>query len=394
MFRSGKMNRSQLMVLIGAAMYQMALVGILINSGGVLLAQIQAEFGFSVTHVSTHLSIVSITTALAGAFMAALFFRTDKRSFFASMIALVVISYLLLAAKPDSVIWYISPVLRGLSSATSAIMVSYLLNQWMPDTAASATGFAMAFSGLGGMVFNPITSGLISAVGWRMTILILAAVTVAFAVPALILMFRQPMPDSPPAAQKEKAGEKGSFLNPVFLLCTVVFLGGALAMQFISYISIFAQSMGHSLAVGAFMTSMMMAGNIVGKLIFGVVCDRIGVWKTVVLSLALIVCSMVLFVLLPGFLPALYFAAMIFGIDYALVMIGVPRVCISAYGAEGSKRYIGLHTSINSAIGAVFPLLLGILVDKTGSFNLFFGIIVVSCVCSAAAAAVLSRKTA
>ena len=65
---------------------------------------------------------------------------------------------------------------------------------------------------------------------------------------------------------------------------------------------------------------------------------------------------------------------------------------ITAYGEE-SSRYLGVHTSLNSAIMAGASLLVGIMVDHFGGFRSVLVLILVTVLCSFAAAELLARKT-
>ena len=52
-----KISVKQWRVLIGACLFQCAMVGVLINCSGVLFAQIRGEFGFTMSRVSLYNTI-------------------------------------------------------------------------------------------------------------------------------------------------------------------------------------------------------------------------------------------------------------------------------------------------------------------------------------------------
>lgn len=76
-----KISVKQWRVLIGACLFQCAMVGVLINCSGVLFAQIRGEFGFTMSRVSVYNTIKSVATALAAASMTAWYFRSRKALF-------------------------------------------------------------------------------------------------------------------------------------------------------------------------------------------------------------------------------------------------------------------------------------------------------------------------
>lgn len=374
-----KMTTQQRLVLIGACLFQCAFIGILINSAGVILAQIRVEFGFSLTRISSYHTLKGLMGALGGVLFTSLFFKVKQPIYMSVNILLVVTSFLLLIVDARSnALWYLSACLSGTSFCTSTVMVPFILNRWFPHNAGATTGVAMAFSGLGGVVFNPLTAWLIESFGWRMAIIALAAITLLMAGVALVLMFRTPAPageaqflsqDREKTAHTVTAGDSGKFPMGRFALCTTALIASNIVMQFCQYVTIFAQGVGYSLQTGAALTSVFMIGNVGGKLLFGFACDRVGVYKTMVAAMVSIACGSLLFAFCYQYLPVLYLASILYGVVYGLAMISISRCCIETYGVEDAKKYMGLHTSINGVLQAVSSMAVGVLHDWSGGFE-------------------------
>lgn len=371
-----KMTRQQWLVLIGACLFQCAFIGVLVNSSGVLLAQIRMEFDFPLTRISSYHTVKGIVGALGGVLFTSLFFKLKKPFYMAANILLVMISYLMLIfGARSNVLWYLSAAMSGASFCTSTIMVPFLLNQWFSGKAGTATGIAMAFSGLGGIVFNPFTAWLIACFGWRMTIVVLSLVMLLLAVIALVLLFH----DTAPEQRKEDAqvsprgdaaqASSAPFPYRKFLLCATALLAACFVMQFCQYVTIFSQDVGYSLQVGAALTSVFMAGNVGGKLLYGYACDKIGVYRAMAFNMAAIAVGSALFVFCNRYLPVLYIASILYGMVYGLSMISISRCCIETYGADDAKKYMGLHTSINGFLQAIGSMGVGLLYDCTGGFE-------------------------
>lgn len=392
-----KFAKQQWLVLIGACLFQCALIGVLVNSTGVLLAQIRTEFGFAMTRVSAFNTVKSVVCALGGVALTSLFFRSKKWVFMICNILLTVLSYCLLVFDAENLfIWYTAAALNGINACTVTVMIPYLLNQWFPGSAGTMTGFAMAFSGLGGIVFNPITAELIDRFGWRWAICILGAVTILLGIGAIILLFHNAAQESDAKAAKTDAAEpidadRGVLPLKKIILCALALGAGCFAMQFCQYITIFAQSVGYTLQVGATLTSLVMIGNVGGKLLLGFISDKVGTYKAMVFAMAAIAAGSILYAVLNQFLPVLYIASVLYGMVYSLVMIGPSRCSIQTYGAEGVKKYMGLHTSINGILQTVSSMSVGILYDATGGFETELGIGLVFLGISSAAALVLCK---
>lgn len=383
-----KYSKDQVMILIGACLFQCAVIGVLINCSGVLFAQIRQEMGFSMSKVSVYNTIKSVATAASAAYVTALFFRSDKAKFLLVNQLTIIAGFLLIIFDAEGILWYASAVLIGVSSCIGSVAVPMLLSQWFPGNAGTATGIAMAFSGIGGALCNPLCARLITALGWKWAIVLLGLIMIAMTVPGLYLMFRKPVPEEVAAAKKEETAalKTGRRNFAAMLLVCLTLLGGSMGVTFAINISMYAQSIGYSLAVGASLTTMIMLGNVGSKFIYGILCDRIGVWKATMLTLAAAIAALGCFLLAQNQLAVLMGAALLYGGVYALAMVAISRCCISAYGQQESKYYLGIHTCVNSVVMAGASLLLGFLVDHTNGFTAVLLVTLGTMVCSLAAA--------
>lgn len=393
MFR--KLTRQQWLVLLGACLFQCGMIGVLVNCSGVLFTQIRMELGLNMARISAYNTVKGISGALVAAAVTAVFFKSDKRKFLLINQLLLLGSFILLILDTNDIIWYLSAFLCGFGTCISSVAAPSVLNQWIPENAGSATGIAMAFSGLGGALCNPLCAKLITVFGWRVTILILGALMLLLTVPGIHLMFRLEPEEKHAAASVKKnkeAGKLSAGALGTFLLLSVVLLAGNMGVQFAMNISIYAQSIGYTLAAGASLTTMVMIGNVSGKFLYGYLCDALGAWKATTLIVVTIGAAAVSFLLAQASLPLLHIAALLFGASYALSMIGLSRCGVAAYGSEGYRSFIGFHSCVNSIAAAVCSMLSGMMFDYTQSINPILYAVVIVAIISMCAAMILSRK--
>ena len=395
MIRSMKNRYStrQWLVLLGASLFQCAMMGILVNSSGVLFAQIRQELGMSMTKVSAFNTIKGIAGMLSAAYITGLFFKMNKAKFLLCCQSVVVLSFVLLIWGADSWLWYFTAVLNGAALCVSAVAVPYILAQWFPKNAGFAAGVAMACSGISGAICNPMCAKLILSLGWKVTILIMGAITMLITLPGLYLMFRWQPDTETESASRNASASSGARQTKTFLLLVVVFLAGGIGVQFSMNMSMYAQSIGYSLAVGASLTTMIMIGNVASKFLYGCMCDALGTWKSTGLVLLCTGASVLCLVFASNLLPLLYGASLIYGCVYALSMIAVTRCAAAAYGETECKRYLGLHTSVNNGVSAAFSLLAGLIYDSAQSFVPVLAVILVVIAMSFVAVLTLARRT-
>lgn len=382
----------QVAVLIGACLYQCAMIGILMNCSGVLFAQIRQELGFSMSRISLYNTTKSVTTALAAASVTALYFKSRKPAFLLLNQLITISGFLLLTIGADSGMWYVSAVLCGVSGCISSVAIPMLLTQWFPSNSGTATGIAMSFSGIGGAVCNPLCANLIDSLGWKCAIGVLSALTLVLTIPGLLLMFRRPVPAGSMPEKKKILGASGHWKVGTIALVAVVLIGGSLGVTFAVNISMFAQSIGYSLTVGASMTTMIMIGNVCSKFLYGMFCDKVGAWKSTMGALAVAAAALLCYLFSPSRTVVLLAASLLYGCVYALSVVGISRCCVAAYGQQESKRYLGIHTCINSVVMAAASLLVGVLVDGFGSFTPVLLTVLGCMACSFAACLILQRK--
>lgn len=389
------MNRfsaRQVRAVIGACLLQCAMLGILANCSGVLFAQIRLDAGITMVRISAFNTLKGILGAVVAASVTGLFFKLDKRWVLLGNQVLMCLGYLCMTLDPAGPIWYFAAVLVGVSGCLGVIAVPCILDSRFPENPGTVTGFAMAFSGISGAVLNPFSAKLIGLYGLKPTVGILCALDLTAAVLGILLLGREPEQVPRAAGKKKQAQTGGSFAGVTCLLVALVLLGGSIGFQMATNLSIFAQSVGYSLQVGAMLTTMLMLGNVGGKFLYGFLCDRLGVWKATAIGLCGIAIGTVCFLTLYRSIPLLYGGALLFGFIYALSTISISRCCIAAYGEDRYQRYIGIHNSISQAVMAVASMATGVLVDATGSFTWVLLLVLLAQVLSLTAVVLLARR--
>ncbi|MBQ1907727.1 MAG: MFS transporter [Firmicutes bacterium] len=373
-----KMSKDQLLVLIGACMVQSAIIGIILNSSGVFFAQMRVELGLSMTKIASHNTIRAITGALSGAYLTKLFFRTNKKMYLRVAVLSVAVGFFLLTLGAKGIMWYIASGMIGLFISISMISISYVLSHWFPGNAGLMTGVASAFSGIGGALFSPVAGKLIGAVGFLKAMGVFSVITLIVGFTGVELMLPKKgealfAEDDRPKAGVQPGAKAGDLYIPHlalrFALTALTLTGSSIMLQFIFNVSVFAQTVGYTLDTAALLSSMVMIGNISGKIIFGYIADRLSVWKAVITLAAAIMCSILCFIFFYDRIAILYVASLVYGFGYAIGSVGLSRCCVSAYGMQGQKTMSGYHVSISNAFGALVSLGIGMIYDLVGSYS-------------------------
>ncbi len=172
----------------------------------------------------------------------------------------------------------------------SNVAITYIIGNWFQEKNGFAMGITMSCSGLGGAIFNPVLSAAIEAFGWRAAYLTAAGFVLLLTLPGVLLSSasaRRIRGFCPTARQRAcRLRRAGRFKRARLLsaarrfLVTAVFSVLVYAVSgFNAHVSGFATSIGLAPAVGALMVSASMIGNVVFKLLIGVLSDAFGAPK-------------------------------------------------------------------------------------------------------------------
>lgn len=378
-------TKDQLLVLIGTCLYYMGLGGFLFNSQTAVLASVRSIYQFPMTRISMYTSFGYVASILGAALLGPLIFRLSQRMkkyYFIGMYICGVLGFLFLGFFATTPLFYIARFLISLSVSTISIIVSYVLNQWIHTNVGTAIGLASAFSGVGGMISNPLSAFLFGIFPFQKGILVLILFSALFTVPSFFLIFRKPVPEAiPPMGSKKTAETAAAHKNDNALLILIMLFAivGAprIASLFTNYLSIFSESIGYTSSFSAFLASILMFANITAKFAYGFLSDKVGTWKATILCQISVIIGVSLFLFLPQYPVLLAIGTLGYGMFYGLTTVAINRMCMAAFGFTGTRKYQGMITSVASLAAVIGSPAIGVVYDNTGSFNLLFAILLV-----------------
>ena len=384
-----------LLVVVAMCGLSVATVGLITNVAGVFFTPMAQEFGVLQGVASMTLMISNICVALGG-------LLTRRLTKLMPLRVLLVAGTLVLAAScagmafaPGIAVVNLLSVTRGLSGGIIGfVLITYVLNKWFVSQLGLATSLAMGSSGLAGALFTPLISQLVADFGWRAGELLVAALTVVFCLPAIVLV-----PSADPAdvglralgageeAEVRDAGKKAKPPIKLDRPLVVAVVGYAALSAAVSampqHFSGYAQEAGLTLAVGAAMVSACMVANTFGKVIMGWLCDRVGA-RTSVLCYTVAVLASIIALLLVRTPLAFVASALLFGLCYARATVGLSMLCRELFGKRGFGVAYPVAALGCSFSNAVFSSAVGFGFDLTGGYAVSLVVFAVFLAASAA----------
>jgi MFS family permease len=351
------------------------------NSGmyvvSVVLPEVQAEFGVSRADASIPYTLSMLGFGIGGMWMGRWADRFGIARV-AALGALGVASGFVLAGMSGGIIGFALAQgllgLLGIASTFAPLLADTA--QWWNKRRGIAVAVCASGNYLAGTLWPPIAQWGVTQVGWRTTYLCIGL----FCGNGMALLSLR-MRTKPPSAQAATVNKHGVVASerPFGLsvtqaqwLLSVAGVGCCVAMAMPQvHIVAYCSDLGFGAARGAEMLSLMLACGIVSRLVSGVICDRIGGIRTLLLGSALQGIALMMFLPFDGLVP-LYLVSAMFGLfqggivpSYAIIV----REHFPAKEAGARTGTIIMATLVGMALGG---WLSGKIFDVTGSYHAAF----------------------
>ena len=351
------------------------------NSGmyvvSVVLPEVQTEFGVSRSDASIPYTLSMLGFGIGGMWMG----RWADRFGIARVAALGAVgvaSGFVLAGVSGGIVGFALAQgllgLLGIASTFAPLLADTA--QWWNKRRGIAVAVCASGNYLAGTLWPPIAQWGVTQVGWRTTYL---CIGLFCGIGMALLSLR--MRTKPPAAAAATVNRHGVVASdrPFGMSVTqaqwwLSVAGGgccvAMAMPQVHIVA-YCSDLGFGAARGAEMLSLMLACGIVSRLVSGVICDRIGGIRTLLLGSALQGIALMMFLPFDGLVP-LYLVSAMFGLfqggivpSYAIIV----REHFPAKEAGARTGTIIMATLVGMALGG---WLSGKIFDVTGSYHAAF----------------------
>ncbi len=241
---------------------------------------------------------------------------------------------------------------------------------------------ATAF-GLAAIYLAPLTSYLISVVGLEQSLLILGTGLIVIAFP-LACSIKNPPTGYEPKASSEKSGASKPAPPPArnyvwkemlatkqfYLLWFTYAFGAAAGLMIIANITSIAAEQANILE-GAYLIVTLSIFNSAGRLVSGLLSDKIGALKTLAIALGLQTINMLLFSQFVSS-PTLMVGAALAGVGYGTLLAVFPSIMADLYGLKNfGANYGALYTAWGIG-GFIGPILAAISMDWYGSYSIAY----------------------
>ncbi len=400
-----KIKGTYLLVLVAMCGLIASGVGLVTNIAGLFFDPIALEIGVSKGQVSLMLTICNICFALGGMVSPALMkARSPKPLLICATVALAG-STAALSLCHSVVTMYILCVIRGLAAGVvGMVFATTVLGNWFVEGLGLVTSIAFGCSGIAGALFSPIMSGIIGGAGWRVGFLVMAVLTVLLNLPAILCL---PAVDPAMCGQRALGAAAGTKAKGVAKKQAVSAAGGAISGVLFALVLAYAiicsgltalpqhfpgiaQSFGLG-ATGATMLSLCMIANTGGKVLLGVLVDRIGARLSILGYCVAVFVGTVLMLFVHGPISMLV-AAVLFGLCYALGTVGISMTTRDVFGDANYTRVYPTFSLGGNFANAIFSSVIGFMYDFSGGYVVPLWVMLIMVIATAATIVVAYAK--
>jgi MFS family permease len=340
----------------------------------VLLQPITRDTGWSVAGVSGSMTIGFLAMAFASMIWGTLSDRIGPRPVVLTG-SIVIAASLALASRATSLIEF--QLLFGLlvGVATAAIFAPMIacVTGWFDTHRSLAVSLVSAGMGMAPMTMSPLVAWLVSGHDWRTTMQILSLVVAAIMIPAALLVRRPPALAAGAAATGDAGPQSEMSLGQavrspqfIILLATNFFCCATHSGPIIHTVS-YAISCGIPMLAAVSIYSVEGLAGLGGRIAFGLLGDRFGAKRVLVLGLLVQAFGALGYVFVRE-LAAFYAVAALFGFIYAGVMPLYAVLARENFPLKMMGTVIG-GTAMAGSLGmATGPIAGGLIYDTFASY--------------------------
>jgi len=260
-------------------------------------------------------------------------------------------------------------------SATFAPLIADT-SLWFTRHRGMAVAIISSGSYVAGTVWPPVVQYFIQSAGWRRAYLGIAAFCVATMLPlALALRRRSPLTETTSETLPIVSRSPRPLGMSPAALQTVLIIAGlsccvAMSMPQVHIVA-YSGDLGHGVARGAQMLSLMLGFGVVSRLVSGWICDRIGGRRTLLLGSSLQALALALFLPFDG-LASLYILSALFGLFQGGIVPAYAVIIREFFPPEEAGVRVAtvlMATVFGMALGGWMS---GVVFDMTGSYQTAF----------------------
>ncbi len=363
------------LIVVGALLVQSVTIGCMF-SYGVFFSYLESEFSWSRTLLSSASSIAFFCMGVLAIVGGRLNDRYGPRQvlMFTGVCTASAYGFMYFLSAPWQLLLIYS-ILVGVGLSTHDVVTLSTVARWFPRRRGMMSGVVKVGAAFGQITVPLAALAMIGAVGWRSAFLGLGLTAlVLLMLAAWLIGIKATIPNTQTAPTAEPAGldfAEARGTRQLWTLCAMQFLFFGSLTTVPTHIVPHGMDSGMTAVVAASILSAIAASSIAGRLLVGVLVDKIGGRKAFlvcVVPLSLSLLSLV-FISNPKFL---FGFALFYGFAHGGLFTLVSPLVAEYFGMKAHGVIFGTILFFGTIGGASMPIVTGMIFDAQGSYTVAF----------------------
>lgn len=357
----------------------------LIYGWSIFVVPLENEFGWerSETSLTFTISMMSLTI---GVMLGGQFNKKKDKAFVSLIVsaALLCFGFIATSRAEELIHFYLFyGVCCGFGVGFAYVEMIAVLTKWFPGKQGLSSGLLMMCFGMGAMILGTICSSLMTTIGWRTTFLILGGLSGAlvFIDGALIqIVSRSKVKNS---TQQLRSDENSLTSKEMIrasefkaLYIWLMFISAA-GLALMGHIAPCAMQMGADAAMAAFISGLVSVSNGGGRIIYGIIYDKISVKTTMFIIVMVFVLAAVvtLAAVIVENIFILIIGSILIGMSFGSAPTSSSAIVNRFYGPRYFSANFGIISSQLVVAALIGPFMAGKLYTATGGYTAtFYGV--------------------
>lgn len=368
--------------------------GIIMTGGSNFYRIVAEELGVGVGVLTIYVTILSLTMA----FLLPIAEKMLSKSLKGSLIIGGVCQYTafaLMGSFTKVYHFYIAGLFMGIGASITMFMaIPLIINMWFEEKKGTAMGISLSFMGVSGAIISPLAGWYISVYGWREAYLFLSAIGIVIYLSAVVFLLKTPEEkgmhpyrcgaseveeknDSQIGCDEGKTFAYAKKSKEFYFLIVFVALFAGLSSIATQVSAISTGHFGFTITTAATMVSLYAVGNIIGKLGIGVLADKVGYKKSLLLVIGVLILAICILFVRINVEITIPLAMIMLGIGCSGYFILPPLMTGEIFGKKEYNKIWANVMVVANIVGAIAVPLYGVSYDITGAYNVAFVAVII-----------------